>query len=68
MGNMCMKLYISDIRDLFDLPGIELLDESRKNRVYRYHRLEDRARCLTAGPCCAVSLEDDASRMTVSFL
>jgi hypothetical protein len=49
LGNMCMKLYISDIRGLFDLPGIELLDEGRRNRVYRYHRPEDQARCLTAG-------------------
>lgn len=46
---MSMKLYISNIRELFDLCGIELLEENRKDRVYRYRRLEDRARCLTAG-------------------
>jgi 4'-phosphopantetheinyl transferase len=62
-----MKLYISDIRGLFDLPGIELLDERRRNRVYRYRRLEDQARCLAAGLMLrSVFGEDDASRMTVS--
>ena len=67
LGNMCMKLYISDIRGLFDLPGIELLDEGRRNRVYRYHRPEDQARCLTAGLMLrSVFGEDSASCMTVS--
>lgn len=64
-----MKLYISDIRGLLDLPGIELLNESRRNRVYRYRRLEDQARCLTAGLMLrSVFGEDDASCMTVSQL
>jgi len=40
---------MSDIRYFYGLRGIELLDESRKNRVYRYRRAEDQARCLTAG-------------------
>ena len=63
-----MKLYISDIRGLLDLPGIELLNESRRNRVYRYRRLEDQARCLTAGLMLrSVFGEDDASK-TVSHL
>lgn len=64
-----MKLYICDIRGLLDLPGIELLDESRRNRVYRYRRLEDQARCLTAGLMLrSVFGEDDVSCMTVSQL
>lgn len=62
-----MKLYISDIRGLFDLPGIELLEESRRNRVYRYHRPDDQARCLTAGLMLRrVFGADHASCMTVS--
>ena len=44
-----MKLFISNAKDLLDLRGIEFLDEDRKRRVYRYLRLEDKARCLTAG-------------------
>jgi len=64
-----MKLYISDIRGLFDLPGIELLDESRRSRVYKYHRPEDQARCLTAGLMLrSVFGEDDACCMTESRL
>jgi len=44
-----MKLFISDAKNLFDLSGVELLEEGRRRRLYRYLRLEDRARCLTAG-------------------
>ncbi|MDI9470239.1 MAG: 4'-phosphopantetheinyl transferase superfamily protein [Bacillota bacterium] len=66
-GIKCMKLYISDIRGLFDLPGISLLDAKRQDRVYRYRRLEDRVRCLTAGLMLqSVFGEDAVSSMTVS--
>ena len=44
-----MKLYICDINNLLDLSGVELLEEDRRSRLYRYRRQEDRARCLAAG-------------------
>ncbi len=44
-----MKLFVSDAKNLFDLSGVELLEEGRRRRLYRYLRLEDQARCLTAG-------------------
>lgn len=44
-----MTLYICDIRELADLPGMELLDRRRRERVHRYRRPEDQARCLAAG-------------------
>ena len=47
--NIIVKLYISDIRELFDLSGVELLDEERRSRLYRYRQQEDRMRCLAAG-------------------
>lgn len=44
-----MKLYICDIKEVLDFQGIELLDQQRRNRLFRYRRPEDQARCLTAG-------------------
>ena len=44
-----MKLYISGIREIECLKGVELLTESRRARIDRYVRFEDKARCLIAG-------------------
>ena len=58
---MDMKLYISDTREHFDLCGAELLEEERRIRLYRYRRLEDQARCLTAGLMLRCVLGKDAA-------
>lgn len=44
-----MELYIGSIEDMYDLQGIFLLDERRREHLYRYRRIEDKARCLVAG-------------------
>lgn len=62
-----MKIYVCDIRGLLDLHGMELLDKERRNRVFRYRRLEDQARCLTAGLMLRSVLgKDAAARMALS--
>lgn len=44
-----MKVYASDIVQMMDLPGAELLTQERYAHMRRYLKAEDRARCLTAG-------------------
>lgn len=44
-----MKIYMSDIQNMLDLAGAELLEERRRTHMQRYLRIEDQARCLTAG-------------------
>lgn len=42
-------VYVCDISELYDLPGVELLTSIRRERLFRYRFHEDRVRCLTAG-------------------
>lgn len=52
---------------MFDLSGVELLEEGRRRRLYRYLRLEDQARCLTAGLMLRSVFGSEAvARMTLS--
>lgn len=44
-----LRLYYADIRRLMDLPGTHLLTPRRAERLWKYRRAEDRARCLGAG-------------------
>ncbi len=44
-----MKLYICEIDGLMDLPGRHLIGMARRERLLRYLRREDQARCLAAG-------------------
>ena len=44
-----MNIYVCNITDLFDLPGSELLTNTRRTRMLRYIQHEDKARCLAAG-------------------
>lgn len=44
-----MNIYVCNITDLFDLPGSELLTNTRRTRMLRYIQREDKARCLAAG-------------------
>lgn len=44
-----MDIYVSDITEFTDLPGVNLLTDTRQARLLRYLRQEDKARCLAAG-------------------
>ncbi len=44
-----MHVYVSDVSQMVDLPGCELLTRARRERMQRYVQLYDKARCLTAG-------------------
>lgn len=44
-----MDIYVSEITEFPDLPGMELLTDTRRARLLRYLRQEDQARCLAAG-------------------
>jgi len=64
-----MNLYISDIANLLDLPGAELLTNARLTRMHRYIQREDKARCLAAGLMLRrIFGPDEAKRITVSPL
>jgi len=64
-----MNLYISDIANLLDLPGAELLTNARLTRMHRYIQREDKARCLAAGLMLRrVFGPDEAQRITVTPL
>ena len=42
-------IYVCDISELYDLPGVELLTSMRRERMFCYLQHADRARCLAAG-------------------
>ena len=42
-------IYYTHIDAFLDLPGLSLLTEERRKRLFRYRKQEDRARCLAAG-------------------
>lgn len=44
-----MDIYLCGIKEFSDLSGVEYLPEERKERLYRYLRKEDKARCLVGG-------------------
>jgi len=56
-----MRIFICDIRGLLDLSGVELLEQERRQRMFRYRRPEDRARCLAAGLMLRSVLGKDAA-------
>lgn len=49
MYNRYMKIYVSAISGMYDLPGCELLTQARLDRMLRYMQRSDQARCLVAG-------------------
>jgi len=44
-----MLVYITEIQPFFNLRGIKLVTEKRRERILSYVRVEDKARCLVAG-------------------
>ncbi|MCL2052919.1 MAG: 4'-phosphopantetheinyl transferase superfamily protein [Oscillospiraceae bacterium] len=44
-----MNIYISEIKDFLKLDGLELVTDSRRERIKRYLKIESKAKCLTAG-------------------
>lgn len=64
-----MNIYTSDITNFLDLPGAELLTDTRLMRMRRYVRPEDQARCLAAGLMLRRVLgEEPAKRVAVANL
>lgn len=64
-----MNIYVCSISQLMDLPGVELLPQVRRERIQRYRRLSDKARCLAAGLMLrAVLGADQAQRIALSPL
>lgn len=44
-----MKIYVSDISGMYDLPGSKMLTQARLDRMLRYLQPSDQVRCLVAG-------------------
>jgi 4'-phosphopantetheinyl transferase len=44
-----MRIYICNIQAFFDLRGIDLVTDTRRERIYKYRQVADKARCLVAG-------------------
>ena len=64
-----MKIYLSSISQLMDMPGMELLPCARRERIQRYMHLSDKVRCLTAGLMLrAVLGAEQVGRITFSSL
>lgn len=44
-----MELYISGTQEFFNLDGLSFVPATRQERIHRYVKTEDKARCLVAG-------------------
>ena len=62
-----MKLYYCNIAELNDLRGTEYLSPKRRERMSRYLRHDDRARCLAAGLLLRVAFgEENCMRISTA--
>ena len=61
------RIYLCDIRELLNLEGAELLTQARRERMTRFLRREDQARCLAAGLLLRRGLgKENAQKVTLT--